>query len=213
MSQKCPALQHYTPGELGKLANRNAMDLERLGWSTFLLQLNIPPPLTHPSIASNIPLCNTLPIWLPQGPLPSSTISFHFQSNTPFDTLTSHPPPTSHHPFSTTYHIIPMSQKRPALQHYTPGELGKLANRNAMDLERLGWSTFFASAQHPTSINPSIHSLQHPTVQYLTHLASTGPPAIFNPPMDPPLGGIRLPQGPTPLGRHSICFLSFGGHV
>ncbi|MFN9982800.1 MAG: hypothetical protein ACK53Y_22920, partial [bacterium] len=55
----------------------------------------------------------------------------------------------------------PSPRKHPALQQYTPGELGKLAKANAMDLARLGWSTFFASAQHPTSINPSIHNIPH----------------------------------------------------
>jgi hypothetical protein len=88
-------------------------------------------------------------------------------------------PPTPDKPPSTPTSPTTSPQKRRrTLAPYTPGELGKLAQRNAQDLAQLGWFNFFHQQQHPTSIHPSIHTIPHPTAQYLSRLACAGAPTI-----------------------------------
>jgi hypothetical protein len=98
-----------------------------------------------------------------------------------FSNVASHTPqsPLSFTPDTYSIpHVPPPKRTRSTFTHYTHGELGKLAQRNEMELAWLGWHRYFYHHRHPSSITPSIHKLPHPTVQYLTRLASTGAPAV-----------------------------------
>ncbi len=121
-------------------------------------------------------------------------------------------PPTPDKPPSTPTSPTTSPQKRRrTLAPYTPGELGKLAQRNAQDLARLGWFNFFHQQQHPTSIHPSLHTIPHPTAQYLSRLACTGAPTISTTrPWTLELKDAAFQRGPHISAKEHSSFLMEG---
>jgi hypothetical protein len=47
----------------------------------------------------------------------------------------------------------------------------------------MGWRRFFFQQQRPVAITPTIHSIPHPTADYLARLASTGVPFLTTNPL------------------------------
>jgi len=125
--------------------------------------------------------------------------------------LSSSPPTSDRPPYNPTSPTTSPHKRRRTLASYTPGELGKLAQRNAKDLARLGWSTFFHQQQHPTSIHPSLHTIPHPTAQYLSRLACTGAPTISTTrPWTLELKDAAFQRGPHISAKEHSSFLMEG---
>ncbi|MFN9983651.1 MAG: hypothetical protein ACK53Y_27245, partial [bacterium] len=62
------------------------------------------------------------------------------------------------------------------------GDLGKFATIAANELAQTGWDQFIRKHQSPTSVNSTIHTINHPTAKYLARLASAGPPLLSTTP-------------------------------
>jgi hypothetical protein len=60
---------------------------------------------------------------------------------------------------------------------FSPGELGKLAHRFSRELALLGWHKFFQSHRQHSSINTTLHQVNHDAAPYLARLARFGVPA------------------------------------
>ena len=96
-------------------------------------------------------------------------------------------------------------RQRPHIQTpYSPGELGKYADRAASLLAEVGWNAFITIQQHPKSVHPTIPVSAHPVAPYLQRLARHGVPA---PSLSPPWSLARrdsaYQRGPHPSAAHT----------
>jgi hypothetical protein len=66
----------------------------------------------------------------------------------------------------------------PTKATYSKGDLGKFASIAAIELAQTGWDQFIQQRQFPTSVSSMIHTINHPTAEYLARLASAGAPLL-----------------------------------
>jgi len=83
-----------------------------------------------------------------------------------------------HSPATPITQTPPSKRLRTAPLPYSPGDLGKYASVQAIELARLGWRQYFRSKQTPTALSTNIKSLNHPAAEHLAHWASVGVPCV-----------------------------------